>query len=182
VTVLLLVLLAQAAPAEVVAIRAGRVYTAAGAPVDRAWIVVKDGRIAEVRAGGDAPPGARIVDASSQTVIPGLIDAHTALADEARDGDASIAPDVRAADGFDFFAPGRAHLSGGVTTAYVSPGSRRLVSGQGAVFKTAGRGPRERTLAASWGLHVTLGEASKNPPDLFTPPVPPTAENPIQPA
>ena len=174
----LLLLCAQ----DLTAVRAGRVYTGSGAPIDRAWIVIRDGRIVEVRAGGDAPPGSRIVDAGAQTVIPGLVDAHTALADEARDGDESISPDVRAIDGVDYFAPMRAHLSGGVTTAYVSPGSRRLLSGQGAVIKTAGKGPKERTLAASWGLHVTLGEISKNPPELFTPPLRPTAEDPIQPA
>ncbi len=170
------------ATSDLTAVRAGRVYTGAGAPIDRAWIVIRDGRVVEIRAGGDAPPGARIVDASAQTVIPGLVDAHTGLADEARDGDESIAPDVRAIDGVDYFAPFRAHLSGGVTTAYVSPGSRRLLSGRGAVIKTAGKGPKERTLAASWGYHITLGEISKNPPDLFRPPLRPTAENPILPA
>lgn len=167
---------------DLVVIRAGKVYTGTGAPVEKAWIVIRAGKIAEIRAGGDAPPGAKILDASSKVVIPGLVDAHTALADGGRDGDESVALDVRAIDGFDFFDGLRAHLSGGVTTAYVSPGGKRLVSGQGAVVKTAGRSPKERTLAASWGLHVTLGESSKNPPEIFKPPVPPTAENPIRPA
>jgi imidazolonepropionase-like amidohydrolase len=167
---------------DVTAIRAGKVYTGTGAPIERAWIVIKAGKVVEVRAGGDAPAGAKVVDASSKVVIPGLVAAHTSLADGGRDGDESVAPDVRALDGFDFFDGLRAHLSGGVTTAYVSPGSKRLVSGQGAVVKTAGKGPKERTLAAAWGLHVTLGEPSKNPPEIFKPPVPPTAENPILPA
>ena len=186
---LLLTQLALSEPAQggrvegdLTVIRAGKVYTGTGAPVERAWIVIKAGKVVEVRAGGDAPAGAKIIDASSKVVIPGLVDAHTALADGGRDGDESVAPDVRAIDGFDFFDGLRAHLSGGVTTAYVSPGSRRLVSGQGAIVKTAGKSPKERTLAASWGLHVTLGEPSKNPPEIFKPPVPPTAENPILPA
>lgn len=181
--ILLLALAALAPQAqETVAIRAGRVYTGTGPALDKAWIVVRGGKIVDVRAGGEAPAGARVVDASTQVVIPGLVDAHTTLADEGKDGDVSVATDVRAVDGVDFFDGFREHLSGGVTTAYVSPGSRRLVSGQGAVIKTAGRGAGERTLAGSWGVHVTLGESSKNPPEIFTPPVPPTAENPIRPA
>jgi len=178
VSLLLALVLAQ----DVTAVRAGKLYTGEGAPLENAWIVIRGGKIVEVRAGGDAPPGAKVVDASAKVVIPGLVDAHTALADAGRDGDESVAPDVRAIDGFDFFDRLRPQLAGGVTTAYVSPGSRRLVSGQGAVVKTAGRGPKERTLAAVWGTHVTLGEDSKNPPELFKPPVPPTPDNPIRPA
>jgi hypothetical protein len=53
-----------------------------------------------------------------------------------------------------------------VTSAYLSPGSRRLLSGQGAVVKTAGRSPEARTLAQRLGFRVTLGEYSKNPPTI----------------
>src|SRR6185503_5608387 len=63
-----------------------------------------------------------------------------------------------------------------------SPGSRRLLSGQGAVVKTAGRTPEARTLVARLGVRVTLGEQSKNPPTLYTPPVPASADHPIRPA
>src|SRR6185503_10250806 len=109
-------------------------------------------------------------------------DAQTSVAEPGRDSDESIAPGVRAIDGYDFYAPNWRQLSAGVTTVYLSPGSRRLLSGQGAVVKTAGRSPEARTLAAQLGVRVTLGEQPKNPPMLYAPPVPASADRPILPA
>jgi imidazolonepropionase-like amidohydrolase len=167
---------------KVVAVRAARVYTVSGGVIERGVIVIEDGKIADVRASGEIPPGATLIDAPEEIVVPGLIDAHTSLAEDGRDAEESVAPDVRASDGYDFYASNWRLLSGGVTTVGLTPGSQRLLSGRGAVIKTAGRGPRERTLAAARGLRVTLGEAPKNPPTIFTPPVPASADDPIRPA
>lgn len=43
----------------------------------RATVVVLDGRIADVGAHAHAPLGAKAIDASGKTLLPGLIDAHT---------------------------------------------------------------------------------------------------------
>ncbi|HYE98912.1 MAG TPA: amidohydrolase family protein, partial [Planctomycetota bacterium] len=164
------------------AVRTARVHTGTGETIEGGVIVLRGGKIVEIRRDGEIPAGATVVDASRQVVVPGLIDAHTALADEGRDGDATVAQDVRAVDGLDFFAPSRRTLAGGVTTVYVSPGSKRLLSGQGAVVKTAGKDPRARVLRETWGLQVTLGEPSKNPPTVFEPPMRATPDDPIRPA
>ncbi len=169
-------------PGAVTAVRTARVHTVSNGVIERAIIIIEDGKIRDVRASGEIPEGATVIDASIQVVIPGIIDAHASLADSGRDADETIAQDVRAADGIDYYASGRRMLAGGVSTLYVTPGSRRLLTGQGAVVKTAGRGPAGRLLAASHGLRITLGEEPKNPPALFKPPVSASSGDPIRPA
>ncbi|MBV9882301.1 MAG: amidohydrolase family protein, partial [Sphingomonadaceae bacterium] len=66
------------AAAETVVVHAGRLIVDAGRPAQGAsTIVIVDGRIQSVTAGTDAgPAGARVIDLSGRTVLPGLIDAH----------------------------------------------------------------------------------------------------------
>lgn len=64
-------------PAQEVAIRAGRLFDArTGALLTNQIILVKGDRIAEVGAGVQIPRGARVVDLSAATVLPGMIDTH----------------------------------------------------------------------------------------------------------
>jgi len=174
--------LAQDGESRITVVRAGRIHTVSGAVIDHGIIVIRDGKIIDVRAGLEIPRGATVIEADNEVVIPGLVDAHTPVSEPGRDSDETIAPDVRAIDGYDFYASNWKQLAGGVTTAYLSPGSKRLLSGQGAVVKTAGKSPEARILAARLGLRVTLGEQSKNPPPLYTPPIPASADRPILPA
>ncbi|MBS0612405.1 MAG: amidohydrolase family protein [Proteobacteria bacterium] len=69
-----------AAPAVVRALQCGHaIDTIAGKLLGPTTIVVDDGRIRQVFAGATSPPGAEIIDLSSQTCMPGLIDSHTHL-------------------------------------------------------------------------------------------------------
>jgi imidazolonepropionase-like amidohydrolase len=177
----LLLLAAAPAPRELVVVKAGRVYTGTGEVLERTMIVIENGRILELRPYGPVPPGATVVEADGETVVPGLIDAHTSLADGEKDDDVSVTLDVRASDGFDPYASSRRLLEGGVTSVGLSPGSRRLVPGLGAVVKTGGRVPEGRMIRERMGLRVLLGESPKNPPPLYDPPLPASAERPIAP-
>ncbi|MGH8176029.1 MAG: amidohydrolase family protein [Steroidobacter sp.] len=68
------------AHAETVAIVHAKAWTlSADTPLDDATIVMTDGRIVSVAAGGPRPPGARIVDASGRPVTPGLMNSATQL-------------------------------------------------------------------------------------------------------
>ncbi len=169
----------QGAKEDVIAIKAGKIYTVSGDVIAPGIIVIKDGRIIDVRKGTDVPDGARVIDASSQVVIPGLIDASATI-DGGADSERTIAPEVQAIDGYDFFADQRRELSGGITTACVTPGSRRLLSGQGAIVKTAGD-REKRVLRKSHGLRLTLGDAPKNPPGILKAPLPASSDKPILP-
>ena len=66
------------ATAETVVVHAGRLITDASQPAaGPSTVTIVDGRITAIAAGlNPAPAGARLVDLSTKTVLPGLIDAH----------------------------------------------------------------------------------------------------------
>lgn len=75
-------LAASPAAAETVVVHAGRLITDASRPAaGPSTITITDGRITAVAAGlTPVPAGARLVDLSGKTVLPGLIDMHVHLA------------------------------------------------------------------------------------------------------
>lgn len=85
-TILLAALVVVSAPvaAETFAIKAGHVITdAALAPRGASTIIVENGRITAINdASAPIPAGATVIDQSSRTLLPGLMDAHTHLTGE----------------------------------------------------------------------------------------------------
>jgi imidazolonepropionase-like amidohydrolase len=79
-----LVLGTPAVAADVVIVHAGRLITDASRPsAGPSTITISDGRITAVAPGLNPPPaGARLIDLSSKTVLPGLIDTHVHLSGE----------------------------------------------------------------------------------------------------
>lgn len=155
------------------AYRSARLWTGNGPPISDGVLLVRDGKIVAVgpRAEIQVPDDAEIHDLGSAVVIPGLVIAETTLGERGRDDERSLTPEFRALDGFDFFADYSSALSGGVTTVQIAPGSRRLLPGQGAVVKLAGEDLVTRTLRERESLRILLGEAFKNPPRIYEPPV-----------
>jgi imidazolonepropionase-like amidohydrolase len=67
-------------PPPVTVLRAGRLIDGrGGAPIVPAMVRVDGDRITEVGTSVAAPPGARVIDLGSATLLPGLIDLHTHL-------------------------------------------------------------------------------------------------------
>jgi imidazolonepropionase-like amidohydrolase len=100
------------APEPAALINASVVNVRDGTIVPNATIVIRDGKIASVAAGG-APAGMTVIDVRGRFVVPGLIDAHTHIAN---------------------FRAARTALESGVTTVrsagvagYVDVGLRELV-------------------------------------------------------
>ena len=72
---------AQAQSATVTALTHANVVDGVSATVIRdATIVIRNGKIESVRAGGVVPAGATVIDVGGRYVAPGLIDAHTHIA------------------------------------------------------------------------------------------------------
>jgi len=66
----------------IVLVTGGKLIDGTGrAPIERGAVLVEDGRIAAVGRRGEltAPAGATVIDRGEETLIPGLIDAHTHL-------------------------------------------------------------------------------------------------------
>lgn len=69
-----------------VAVRCGRLLDGVSdAYVLDALVIVRQGRIAEVGTGLDLPDGMALLDLTSQTCLPGLIDMHTHITDQTGD-------------------------------------------------------------------------------------------------
>ncbi|MGC2170837.1 MAG: amidohydrolase family protein [Candidatus Sulfotelmatobacter sp.] len=76
------------AAAQVTAIRAGKLIDPdTGTVLTGQTILIRDNRIEAVGDGVAIPSNAKIIDLSNMTVLPGLIDCHTHLADGAHDSD-----------------------------------------------------------------------------------------------
>jgi imidazolonepropionase-like amidohydrolase len=120
---------AVAANADVTIIRAGQlVDTEAGRVVDRQTIVVRDGVIESVGSTTDTPQGARVIDLTAYTVLPGLIDAHTHLTiDEASKDPLSELQYTAAQRAFQSLPNARAVLLAGFTTVRDLGAYRALV-------------------------------------------------------
>jgi len=64
---------------EVIVIKAGRVHTVAGDPVESGMVVVRDGRIEAVGRDVAVPENAQVIELKDGVVTPGLIDACCAV-------------------------------------------------------------------------------------------------------
>nr|WP_236710768.1 amidohydrolase family protein [Novosphingobium barchaimii] len=80
--------MAQTAGARSIYVAAGRlVDVAKGTATTGQCVLVEDDRIARVETCAATPPGAQVLDWSAYTVLPGLIDLHTHLADTGQSAD-----------------------------------------------------------------------------------------------
>src|SRR5450432_2888409 len=74
--------LASIANAQVTVVKAGKlVDTDKGVVLSNQIILIRDGKIEDVGSSVTIPAGAKVVDLSNMTVVPGLIDSHTHEAD-----------------------------------------------------------------------------------------------------
>lgn len=148
-------------------IRKATVWTNTDSGVlERADVLVRDGRIAAVGTGLHAPAGATVVEAEGRHLTPGIIDAHshTAIARNVNEPSHAVTTEVRIADTLD---PTDINiyrqLGGGVTTANLLHGSANPMGGQSAVIKLRWGSDAQGLLlrGATPGVKFALGENVK---------------------
>ena len=70
---------ALGASADVLAVRAGRIETAAGDAIENGVILIENGRISAVGADVEIPGGTETIDASAGSVVPGFVNPATGI-------------------------------------------------------------------------------------------------------
>ena len=129
-------------------------------------IVVKDGKIAEVGEKVMVPAGAKVIDASNQYVIPGIIDCHSHIAGDGgiNEGSVSVSSmvDIKDIINPEDIAIYRA-LAGGVTTANILHGSANSIGGKTLPLKMRWGKDAEGMIfeGATPGIKFALGENPK---------------------
>ena len=113
-------------------IKNGTVLTITKGNLDQTDVLVKDGRIIQIGKNIQTPVGSKVIDATGQFVMPGIIDAHSHIAlDAINEGTNPITPEVNEADVINPLQIGiyRA-LGGGITTVHAMHGSANAIGGQ----------------------------------------------------
>ena len=152
------------------ALKGARLLTVTHGVIEDGVLVMRGGRITAIGADVGIPAGARVLDLTGKTAMPGLVDRFTNLGaadypsygeddDEATD---PVTPHLRIIDGLNpenrFIPLAR---NAGVTAVLCAPAEGNLVTGQSALVRLAGESIEEMVVRSPVGVHVTLGEAAK---------------------
>jgi imidazolonepropionase-like amidohydrolase len=157
----------------IVAVRAGTIHLVEDGRVLRDGVLlIKDGKIQAVGEGLELPLDTTVIDyGKDAVVVPGLVAAMSPYAlgsSSKRTAD----PTVRALDGFDSYRSYVDGLSGGVTSAYLTPADNRLIAGVGAVVKLGGEREAGRVLSGEAAIHGAIDAAARGVAGYWEPPIP----------
>jgi imidazolonepropionase-like amidohydrolase len=157
---------------ETIAIINAKIYTMNGAPIENGVLILKGGKIEDVGTGIQTPAGARVIDASGKTVLPGFIDSNCHVGLEEVNQVKATVDDSEATDPvtpqlsvIDAFYPDSKTIgvtrSNGITAGIVAPADENVFTGMSAVVEFSGNRLDQIVLKSPSALHVTLGEAPK---------------------
>ena len=162
------------ADVPVVAVKAGRlVDPAAGTVTANAVVLVEKGRVTAVGPSVAIPPGARVIDLSGMTVLPGLMDCHTHLVGDYTDDKDPLSElkSSSARRAFESVPNARATLEAGFTTVR-DVGTYRAfvdVAMRDAIAKGYFPGPRMFVAGAYLTITGGGGAVTGFAPDLVLP-------------
>jgi imidazolonepropionase-like amidohydrolase len=154
---------AQTAAPSVAAIRNGTILTATRGTIANGTVLIRDGKIAAVGTNVQIPTGADVYDATGKFVSPGIIDAHSHIANDAiNEGTVAVSSmtgmeDVLDPTDINIYRD----LAGGTTTANILHGSANPIGGKTVVIKLRYGRTRPEDLifqGALPGIKFALGE------------------------
>lgn len=145
-------------------IRNATVLTASRGTLENTDVLMRDGKIAAVGTGLDAPSDAVVVDATGKFVTPGIFDAHSHMAAlSINEGTVNISSMVTIEDVLRPEDVGMYRaLAGGVTTINILHGSANPIGGGNSVIKLRwGADAADLRVGAHKGIKFALGENTK---------------------
>lgn len=144
-----------------IAIKAGKIITMNGKPIEDGMIIVRDGLISAVGKDLKVPVEAKIIDASDSVVMPGFVEAHSSSGMSQANETNQTVPYLSVIDSIDpmnsYFRNARRN---GVTSVAITPGNSTLIGGQAAVVKTGGDFVDEMVLKPVAGIKISLRPVS----------------------
>ncbi len=144
--------------AEVTAIRASKIFTGAGAPIENGVILINGDKITDVGQKVSIPAGAKVIEVKG-VVTPGWINAGSTegiqgrLAEEVEE----VTPEIRVLDSLDLDSRNfKSALKEGITTVAISPGERNVIGGLGAIVRTKPQSLRKMVVNDQAFLSVSM--------------------------
>src|SRR6202142_482799 len=164
----------QAPTSSPVLIQGATVLTGTGERLEGTDILIANGHIQAIGKGLSAPAGARVIDAKTKWVTPGIIDIHSHLGvyaspavkglDDGNEATSPVTSNVWAEHSVWPQDPGfETALEGGVTTLQILPGSANLIGGRSVVLKNVQSVSYQgmKFPGAAYGLKMACGENPK---------------------
>ncbi len=150
-------------------VKNGTLFTMESEEPVNADILVKNGKISEIRKNIRVEDDVKVIDATGMNVFPGFIDAHSHLGiceekesaqvDESNENTNPITPGIRGIDGVNpMDSAFHNALASGITGVMVGPGSSNAIGGQFAFIKTYGRCVDEMIVLAPSAIKIAFGE------------------------
>ena len=163
--------------AKITALKVGRIYPVAQAPIEKGVLVIEGGKIIDVGPLDQVkiPEGAEVRELPDAVLIPGLVDSHSHIGIYPRpgvpansDGNEMSGPvqsGLRALDAIQPTDPGiPMAVAGGVTTANIMPGSGNVIGGSTLYVKLRGNTVEEMRIIdpkTLGGMKMANGENPK---------------------
>jgi imidazolonepropionase-like amidohydrolase len=156
-------------------IKGGKVYTMDGGTLEEGFVLINNGKIAEVGQGEPAKlcgNTCRVIDAAGMYVMPGFIDAHChiglfedGIGFEGEDGNEAtdpVTPHLRAIDAINPMDNSfKEAVRGGVTTVVTGPGSANVLGGEFVAIKTVGSSVDDMVIKNPVAIKCAFGENPK---------------------